>query len=133
MFAALFVNKVGKMNCASGIMQGSLTPLFRPRLVQITCKFSSLRQSSSTVVRAQKPRGNAKTLLGNLQKAAFVGSGSLFASAPAWAEDAFTSASEAVLDTPVEITTGPAADDPVITVMFTIAIGALVVVTLGVS
>lgn len=110
-------------------MQRSAAPVSRPSLFQTTCRISSLKQSS--VVRAQKSSTGGSRLLGNLQ-GTLLGSGAFFASAPAWAEDAadaFTSATEAV----VETTTGPATDDPVITIMFTVAVAALTVVTLGVS
>jgi len=60
-------------------------------------------------------------------KTGIIGTGPFASVAPAWAEDAFTSSVPAATNV-----TGPAPDDPVITVMFSLAVVALSVVTLGV-
>jgi hypothetical protein len=96
----------------------------RSQFVISKCQASSPKKSIETL--PLKSSNGLHKLPWQL-KSGIVSTGSLASVAPAWAEDAFTSATQASTDV-----AGPAADDPVITVMFTLAIVALSVVTLGV-
>ena len=103
----------------------SCSRVSRSQVLISKCQASSGKKV--TVALPAKARNNAIRLPWQV-KSGIIGAGSFAGVLPAWAEDdAFTSATQAATDV-----SGPAADDPVITVMFSLAIVALSVVTLGV-
>lgn len=107
-------------------MQRSTCSRMRSSQIVTKCQISSTKK---TTVALPVKTSNSLSRLPWQIKSGIIGTGvSLASVAPSWAEDAFTSAVPASTDV-----AGPAADDPVITVMFTLAIVALSVVTLGVA
>ncbi|KAL4537160.1 hypothetical protein Ndes2526B_g04928 [Nannochloris sp. 'desiccata'] len=103
----------------------SCSRLSRSEIVTFKCQASSAKK---VTVASPVKASNSLIRLPWQIETGIIGTGSFASVAPAWAEDAFTSAIPAATDV-----AGPAPDDPVITVMFSLAVVALSVVTLGVA
>jgi hypothetical protein len=103
----------------------SCNRMSRSQVAISKCQASSTQKTSTAL--PVKAHSSLIRLPWQIKSGIIGAGGSLTSVVPAWAEDAFTSAVLASTDV-----AGPAADDPVITVMFTLAILALSVVTLGV-